>query len=294
MKSVTVKTPSKEYNINFCNSTGEIAPVLSGLLNEKSPNFIITDDTVYSFYKQLIHKFISKFNLKLFIFENGEKSKTLRVVKGIFDFLLESECDRKSTIICFGGGGVGDIGGFTAGTILRGISYIQIPTTLISQADSSIGGKTGINHPKGKNLIGVFHHPESVIINSNFIFTLPIEHYISGMGEIVKSALIADKGLFNYVQRNFDLLSPASSEHNKEMVYRSVLVKRKIVEIDEKEKGLRMLLNLGHTTGHGIEYSIKNKITHGESVILGLYISILISLWKKYMTDAAFKTQSTR
>ena len=288
MEKVLVKADSKNYYIHFCTEPDEISGLIAPHLNENSTNFLITDDNVRSIYKSFIEEISTKLSLIVISIPEGESSKSLEMMGNIYDRLIDNGCDRKSTLIGLGGGVVGDITGFAAGTIFRGVPFIQVPTTLLAQSDSSVGGKTGINHPKGKNLIGVFNQPEAVIIDLHFLKTLPKEQFLSGMGEVVKSAIIGDIELFSYLQQNIEEIAPDSILINKEMVHRSILMKKRVVEEDEREKGLRMILNYGHTIGHGVEKYLSEKITHGEAVFLGMYAANQIALEKKIIEQNVF------
>jgi 3-dehydroquinate synthase len=202
---------------------------------------------------------------------DGERAKTLRTVSRLIDAMLELGLTRQSTVIALGGGVVGDVAGFAASVYLRGISVVQVPTTLLAQVDSSVGGKTGVNHKAGKNLIGAFHQPRLVIADPKLLTSLPSREYRSGLWEALKYGVIRDRNLFDHFEgRLMEILrqEPAVLE---DLVYRCLRIKADVVGIDEKEGGLRRILNFGHTLGHAIEAASNYRgIRHGEAVGLGM------------------------
>lgn len=231
---------------------------------------IITDDIVEKLHLQTALDSLKKegFECSVYSFPNGEESKCLETLGKIYDFLCESKMTRSDIIIALGGGVVGDITGFAAASYLRGVDFVQIPTTLLAQVDSSVGGKTAIDIAGGKNLVGAFKQPALVLCDSNILKTLPQEILAEGMGECIKYGMIRDEKLFELMESH-DLAS--LDEIIDEMVYKCVDIKRVIVEHDECDKGERMVLNFGHTLGHAIEawHNYKN-IFHGEGVAAGM------------------------
>ncbi|WP_125152227.1 3-dehydroquinate synthase [Clostridium rectalis] len=239
--------------------------------------FLITDDKVSGLYNDIILKFEKHFNIKKYFFNNGELNKNMTTIQGIYSFLIENNANRDSILIGLGGGVVGDLVGFVAATYMRGIRYINIPTTLLSQVDSSIGGKVGYNYNGIKNIVGSFYNPEFVFISTNFLKTLEKKQFIDGLGEVIKYSLIKDKTLLEYIKEN---IKGIAEKENDKMLYiiRSCLsIKKYFVEIDYKDTGIRNLLNFGHTTGHAIEITSNGKFTHGESVALGILVAIKMS-----------------
>lgn len=201
--------------------------------------------------------------------ESGEASKSIQTLEFIYNKLAYEGITRTDLILAFGGGVVGDIAGFAASTYLRGISYIQAPTSLLAQVDSSIGGKTAINLSYGKNLVGCFYHPKLVLIDTNVLNTLAEEDIKAGMAEVIKYACIEDEDFFEFL--NNVKLSSLSS-HYEDIVYKCCSIKKKYVEADERDKGIRMKLNFGHTIGHAIEkYFDYNHYNHGQAVAIGMY-----------------------
>ena len=201
----------------------------------------------------------------------GERYKTLKSVSKIYDVLIEKKFERNSFIIALGGGVIGDIAGFAAATYLRGVPYIQIPTSLLAQVDSSVGGKTGVDHALGKNLIGAFYQPVLVWIDLDVLKTLPRRELVAGMGEVVKYGVIADEQFFKFIEEHYENILSLESEALIHTVARSCEIKAMVVSSDEREKGLRAILNFGHTIGHAIEtITCYKKYRHGEAVAMGM------------------------
>lgn len=232
---------------------------------------VITDDNVNKLYGASLYKGITEsgLNCRIISVVPGEKSKTIGTLAGIYKELADFNINRGDIIIAFGGGVVGDLAGFAAATYLRGISYIQLPTTLLSQVDSSVGGKTAIDLPHGKNLVGSFYHPEIVFIDTIFLNTLKERFLRDGMAEVIKYGCIKDIILFERLL-NYENLKQCKRDMD-ELVYSCCLIKKNVVETDERDKGERMLLNFGHTLGHAVEQHFKYKrFTHGEAVAMGM------------------------
>lgn len=242
---------------------------------------IVTDSTVADLYAGEVADLLKSYFNQVIIhsFPAGEESKNLETVNKLYEDLIINHFDRSDFLIALGGGVVGDLTGFTAATYLRGIDFIQVPTTLLSQVDSSIGGKTGVDYLQFKNMIGAFYQPRLVYINLEVLKTLPKGQIVSGMGEILKHGLIKDKIYFSWItahQKEIDGLDLAVME---ELIARSCNIKREVVERDPKEKGERALLNFGHTIGHAIEKLSDFKLYHGECVGLGAIAASYLS-WK--------------
>lgn len=201
----------------------------------------------------------------------GEVSKSLGQVEKLYDRLLELNCDRKSVLIALGGGVIGDLVGFVAATYQRGINFIQVPTTLLSQVDSSVGGKTGVNHPKGKNMIGAFYQPRLVVTDLQTLKTLPIKEYRAGLAEIVKYGVISDASFFEFLEKNYKDILNLNQDCLSYIIENSCAIKAKVVEKDERETRHRMILNFGHTLGHAIEsLTGYSRFVHGEAVAIGM------------------------
>jgi 3-dehydroquinate synthase len=239
---------------------------------------IVTNTTIAKLYQKKFDQWKIELNCLLYTIPDGEQYKTIDTWKGILDFLLENRFERSSVLIALGGGVVGDIAGFAAASFLRGIAYIQVPTTLLAMVDSSIGGKTAVDHPMGKNLIGAFHQPSMTLVDTDFLETLPPREFLSGYAELFKYAFIGGSDTFNFIsEENMRML-----EHNPasllDGIRRSIEIKAGVVSEDEFEtKGLRALLNFGHTFAHSIERFFNfEQVLHGEAVIWGIRCACLL------------------
>ncbi len=272
MTVLNVNLKEKKYDIlienGILNSVGsEIRKIYSG-----SRIAVITDKNVNSLYGNTLCNSLESFGFKpdFIVLEPGEKSKSVKMLEYVYTCLLESKITRGDMIIAFGGGVVGDLGGFAASTYLRGIDYVQIPTSLLAQIDSSIGGKVAVNLEQGKNLIGSFYHPEKVLIDPYILNSLPDEFVKDGLGEVIKYACIKDPDLYKLLM---NIKSKEELFKNIEkIIFTCCNIKREIVEQDERDTGIRMILNFGHTLGHAIEkYYNYEAYTHGEAVAIGMY-----------------------
>ena len=243
---------------------------------------IVTDSNVGPLYSKAVQEVLETTGNQIFVytFAAGEESKNLNTVQDLYEFLIENHFDRKDMLAALGGGVVGDLTGFTAATYLRGISFIQIPTSLLAQVDSSIGGKTGVDFRAYKNMVGAFHQPKLVYINTTTLKSLPEREYFSGMGEVIKHGLIKDADYYEWIKENIDAIKAREHEAVKEMIYQSCLIKGGVVERDPKEKGERALLNFGHTLGHAIEKLKDFTWLHGECVAAGCCLAVEISCIK--------------
>lgn len=221
----------------------------------------------------------------VFKFQAGEKNKTLHNLNQLYSFMLHRGYTRKSCLLQFSGGVVGDMAGFGAATYQRGIPFIQFPTTLLSMVDSSVGGKVAVNHPEGKNMIGAFYQPHAVVIDLAVLSTLPENEYLAGLAEIVKYGVIYDEEFFRYMEENVEKIKAHDLEVLKYLIYRSCAIKAEVVGIDEKEAGLRAILNYGHTFGHAIENLTRYELfTHGIAVSLGMRVAARAAVLLNKMT----------
>lgn len=212
------------------------------------------------------------------VLPDGEAYKNSDTLNQIYDGLLQNRCERTTTLIALGGGVIGDLTGYAAATYLRGVPFIQVPTTLLSQVDSSVGGKTGINHPLGKNMIGAFYQPQVVIADIATLKTLPGRELAAGMAEVIKYGLIRDSDFFDWIERNIDKLNALDAEAMSYAIYRSCQNKAEVVAADERESGERALLNLGHTFGHAVENAMGYGVwLHGEAVAAGTMLAADLS-----------------
>jgi len=239
---------------------------------------IVTNTTVAPLYLEKVKSLLGDYQVSEVVLPDGEEHKTLDTVNLIFSALLEARFDRSCTLIALGGGVVGDMTGFAAASYQRGVSFIQIPTTLLSQVDSSVGGKTGVNHVLGKNMIGAFYQPKCVVIDVDTLDTLEDREYSAGMAEIIKYGLLGNIDFLHYLQNNIDGLMSRDKSMIIESVYRSCEDKADIVAQDELEAGKRALLNLGHTFGHAIENTLGyGNYLHGEAISVGMLMAAKLS-----------------
>lgn len=275
MKKINLKHSTGSYDIfigeNLIENVGEYIENI-GMTNKKTKFCIVSDDIVFPLYGDIVKNNFEKkgYSVKYFVFEHDENHKNLSTINDIYNFLCENKFDRNDCLIALGGGIVGDITGFAAATYHRGIKYIQIPTTLLAQVDSSVGGKTGVNLPHGKNLVGAFYQPLLVLCDVNVLRSLPDNIYSDGIAEVIKHACIKSAGLFDLlINKDINII---------DMVYQSIKIKSEIVMSDEFETGERAVLNFGHTIGHAIEkYYDFSKFSHGQSVAIGMVYAAKIS-----------------
>ena len=250
---------------------------------------VVTNETVAPLYANKVVKTLESIGqkVKLIVLPDGEAFKTWEVLQKIFDGLLENSADRKTTLVALGGGVIGDMTGFAAACYMRGIKFIQVPTTLLSQVDSSVGGKTGINHPLGKNMVGAFHQPQAVIADLDTLKTLPPEELAAGLAEVIKHGAIADHEFLSWIEKNQDALNncdPAAMEY---AVRRSCEIKSQVVAQDEKEGGIRAVLNFGHTFGHAIEAGMGyGAWLHGQAVGCGMVMAADLSVRVGLLSEA--------
>lgn len=239
---------------------------------------VVTNETVAPLYLDTVRRIFSEFELATVILPDGEQYKNLETLNLIFTALLENKFNRGCTLVALGGGVVGDITGFAAASYQRGITFLQIPTTLLAQVDSSVGGKTGVNHPLGKNMIGAFHQPACVLIDTNTLDTLDDRQLAAGLAEVIKYGLIRDAAFFAWLEENIDLLKARDKQALARAIERSCALKAEIVAADERESGQRALLNLGHTFGHAIETGTGyGTWLHGEAVATGMLMAADLS-----------------
>ena len=249
---------------------------------------VVTNEVVAPLYLEPVMAALSPFEARSRVLPDGERYKTLEVWQGIFDALLEARFDRQCTILALGGGVVGDMAGFAAACYQRGVHFIQVPTTLLAQVDSSVGGKTGVNHPLGKNMIGAFYQPRCVVADTATLDTLDDRQLAAGLAEVVKYGLIDDPAFFDWLERNMQALLARDPDALAYAIRRSCEDKAAIVAADEKESGRRALLNLGHTFGHAIETGAGyGEWLHGEAVAAGICMAADLSVRLGWMEPAA-------
>ena len=273
LKTLTVSLGERSYPIYI--GAGLLSNV--GAYLAKMPlgvkTLVVANRTVGRLYAETLLKSLSSAGKQahLALIEDGEQFKTLATAQDLYDQAFAAGLDRKSSIIALGGGVTGDLAGFAASTYLRGIPFIQVPTTLLAQVDSSVGGKTAVNHPRGKNIIGAFHQPACVLADALLLKTLPQREWGSGLAEAIKYGVIRDAAFFAWLEENIDHIPAADPESLSFCVEQSCRIKAEIVALDEKEGGLRAILNFGHTIGHAVEaLGGYGRYTHGEAVSIGM------------------------
>lgn len=270
------------YDIVFTLSFDELVPELEKLEIKNKRICIVTDSKVDELYGNRVLKLLQGNCRKAvkFVFPCGEESKTLDTVREAYKFLIEEEFDRKDMLLALGGGVVGDTTGFIAATYLRGIDFVQVPTTLLAQADSSIGGKTGVDFDGYKNMVGAFYMPKLVYMNVGTLKKLNDRQFYAGFAEVMKHGLIKDAAFYEWLLDHMYEIHDRDTEVLLEMVMKSCSVKKLVVEKDPKEQGERALLNFGHTIGHAIEKAKNFEMVHGECIALGMVAAAYIS-WKR-------------
>jgi 3-dehydroquinate synthase len=264
--------------------------VITKVKNRLDRCVIITDSNVNPLYGEMVTKKFEQTALPVDIVEipAGEPSKSLHTVLDVARQLVRLKVSRKSLLIALGGGVVGDVAGFIASIYMRSVPYIQIPTTLLAQVDSSVGGKTGVDLPEGKNLLGTFYQPKAVYIGLSFLKTLSDKDFANGLAEIIKYSIIGDHHLFEFLEQESDGIKKRKSSLMESLVGRSCKIKADIVEMDERELGLRRILNFGHTLGHGLETASDYTLSHGEAVSVGMVGAAKISRRLDYLDRASY------
>jgi len=290
VRTIQVKTGSAEYPVfvgrDLLSTLGRRIPKITGNKNQRI--FVLTSPEIWSLWADtFLESFPYDAPPAVLFLHPGEEHKRLRSVERLAEQLAECHADRSSLLIAFGGGIVGDLGGFLAAIFMRGIDYIQVPTTLLAQVDSSVGGKTGVNLQAGKNLVGSFHHPLAVFADIDVLQTLPSRELRAGLFESVKAGIIRDAKLFAFMERDAAAVLARDPRAIEYVVAASVRMKAEVVGIDEMENGLRMILNYGHTIGHAIEAATRyKKLLHGEAVAWGMIAATRLGLARGTITDA--------
>lgn len=276
MKKIDIRTKSRSYKVIVGkNNISKFASELSDIEGKK---LFLIDKNVFLLHKSKLTEIINKSDDRItFIFHSTEKNKSLSSVKNIYDTLVKNRFSRNDSIIAIGGGIVGDVSGFAAATYMRGINFYQLPTTLLSMVDSSVGGKTGVNYSNIKNIIGSFYQPQKVYVDTSFLSTLPYPEIVSGSGEIFKYAFLSDDDNYKFIREELRKIL-TQNYFDENLIARCIELKASVVENDEQEKtGLRKILNLGHTFAHAFESSLNFRIKHGEAVIAGIFASLIVS-----------------
>lgn len=285
MTTLTVELGDRSYPIYIGEQLLGQADIIKKHIAGNSA-LIVTNETVAPLYLEQTRSMLSGLKNEVVILPDGEKYKNLEVLNQIYDGLLRNRFDRNTTVIALGGGVVGDMAGFAAASYQRGVHLIQIPTTLLSQVDSSVGGKTGVNHALGKNMIGAFYQPRAVIADTDTLDTLPDQELSAGIAEIIKYGLICDAAFFGWLEKNMPLLLTRDKKALSYAIEVSCQTKADIVAADERESGKRALLNLGHTFGHAIENAMGyGEWLHGEAVGAGMCMAASMSNQMGWMSD---------
>jgi len=275
----------KAYEIRIEQDYSHLPEILQSLGLSNRKFMIISDCTVGKLYAKQIADILRPMakSVHIYLFPAGEKSKNLDTVRDCYEHLIKGSFERKDILIALGGGVVGDLTGFVAATYLRGVRFIQLPTSLLAMVDSSIGGKTGVDFNAYKNMVGAFYQPILVYMNLSVLLSLSTKQYHSGMSEIIKHGLILDQNYYHWIKEHVEQIKAKDIPTLAEMIYRSCRIKKHIVEEDPKEAGIRALLNYGHTIGHSIEKLMDFKLLHGECVSVGMVSAAYISLKRNYI-----------
>jgi 3-dehydroquinate synthase len=269
---LTVNLGPRSYPIVLEDNAAQSLPARVKAFFPKSSFGLVTNETVAKLYGPLIARWKSELDCVVHVMHDGERHKTIATWSAILDTFLAARLERRSVVIAFGGGVVGDVAGFAAASLLRGVPYVQVPTTLLAMVDSSVGGKTAVDHACGKNLIGAFHQPSMVLVDSSFLATLPEREILAGYAELFKYGFIGGRALFDFISVKHDALIENKGGILLEGIRRGIAVKAAVVEADERETGTeRMLLNFGHTFGHALEkYFGFDALLHGEALWWGM------------------------
>jgi 3-dehydroquinate synthase len=269
MPTFVVETPRERYPVDV--SRGALASLPAHIPARAGKLFVVTTQDVWSLHASRMQSALGSRAFEVLIFPGGEERKRMASVEALADQMVQAGADRSSLVIAFGGGIVGDLGGFLAAIFMRGIPVIQVPTTLLAQVDASVGGKTGANLVSGKNLIGSFHQPLAVLIDPDVLATLPAREYRAGLFEVLKCGVIRSSGLFERMANDSGKVLAKDPAVVEEIIAESVRIKAEVVSADEKEGGLRRILNYGHTIGHALEAETQYKhLLHGEAVAFGM------------------------
>ena len=279
---LTVQTKNT-YPIYFRRSYSDLQEALKNVGLSGCRVCIVTDSNVAPLYLDAVKEVLG--NPPAFIFKAGESQKHMGTLQEMYKCFLTHKLDRRSVVIALGGGVVGDLAGFAAATFMRGVDFIQLPTSLLAQVDASVGGKTAIDFEGVKNLVGAFHQPRLVYINLATLDTLPHQEFVSGMGEVIKHGLIGDEAYYNYLQDNFQAIQDLDPEALLKVVAGSCKIKEAVVSKDEKEVGIREILNFGHCVGHAVESLSNYSLPHGQCVAIGMCAVLRLSLKMGHITQ---------
>jgi len=285
MNTLTVNLGTRSYPIYIGQALLGTPDLLAQHIGGRQV-MVVSNETIAPLYLQSVQDMLADFDTSTVILPDGEQYKNLDTLNMIFSALLENHCNRDCTLVALGGGVVGDITGFAAASYQRGVAFLQIPTTLLAQVDSSVGGKTGVNHPQGKNMIGAFHQPRCVLIDTDTLDTLDDRQLAAGIAEVIKYGLIHDAVFFDWLETNMEALKARNKQALEYAIERSCTIKAEIVAADERESGKRALLNLGHTFGHAIETAMGyGNWLHGEAVAAGMLMAADLSARHGWLAD---------
>ncbi|NLW92843.1 MAG: 3-dehydroquinate synthase [Syntrophomonadaceae bacterium] len=288
MLELAVELGPRSYNISIENNLLSACGRLARGLNSNEKALLVSNPKVFNLYGNAVADALDAagFEITVALMPDGEEYKNLEIASEVLDAAVGARLERGSLLFALGGGVVGDLAGFVAAIYQRGIDFIQIPTTLLAQVDSSVGGKVAVNHPQGKNLIGAFHQPRAVIIDPLTLNTLEDRDYLSGLGEVVKYGIIYDSQFFEFLEDYADNIAQRDNETIAQLIYHSCRIKSEIVAQDEREAGLRAILNLGHTFGHAVEtLTGYGTHRHGEAVVMGTRAAAHLAADLGYITE---------
>jgi len=294
MKKIPLDLGPNSYNIFIGEGAIDQLGSLLQSLSFQGRVAVVTDRKIDGYYGDRVRKGLENAGFKSLMIEipAGERYKTLKQIQRIYDHLIQHHFERSDLLVALGGGVIGDMTGFAAATYLRGVSFIQCPTTVVAQVDASIGGKTGVDHPQGKNLIGAFHQPRFVCSDPAVLRTLQKREYRSGLAEVVKYGVISDEGFFQYLEQHSAAICRLDLEKVTHCIHRSSQIKAEIVQADEREGGLRKILNYGHTIGHAVEtLTGYRKVKHGEGVAMGMVAASRLAVELGLLHEADVKRQ---
>jgi len=292
MQSLTVNLGDRSYPIHLGVRLLERAGELLRQAGLRGKVAVVTNPTVAQLYLDSLDEALRQagFEVAPILVPDGEEHKNLKSLAAIYDRLIAERLERKACIVALGGGVIGDLAGFAAATYLRGVPYVQVPTTLLAQVDSSVGGKTAVNHDDGKNLIGAFYQPKLVLIDIAVLRTLPRRELIAGLAEVIKYGIIEDAALFSMLEQSIDKIIGLNQEMLTRIIAASCSIKARVVEADEREDDYRAVLNFGHTIGHALEAATGyRKFLHGEAVGVGMVKAAALSVNQRFCDAASLK-----
>jgi 3-dehydroquinate synthase len=292
MQTLTVNLGDRSYPIHVGAGILDRAGDLLKQAGIRGKVAVVTNPTVAQLYLDPLHEALTnaEFEVTPVLLPDGEEHKDLKSLASIYDRLISERFERKSCVLALGGGVVGDLAGFAAATYLRGVPYVQVPTTLLAQVDSSVGGKTGINHESGKNLIGAFYQPRLVLIDVGVLRTLPRRELVAGLAEVIKYGIIQDPALFQLLEQKIQQLIGLDRQLLTDVIAVSCALKARVVEADEREEDYRAVLNFGHTIGHALEAATGyRQLLHGEAIGVGMVKAVALSVQQGFCDKASFK-----